>query len=324
MEKYHYFLRNINNPQIPSLVFQEKGLINMCANFTNYPELNQEKDYLFEYPGWEKMDRNLVKYWLAYQIYDWYPEYRQYLYKVLEYIFHQEPNFNNGYRLLQMHSYSTVEAEFIIKKIDENLERIYGIRHNYDTIVLTELLTRKKYEEIFKILSEEQNRKINEFYESNECLDFIIYIRKNKRDKKKLVHLFIENRYYNNFNDLILICEKLNITFTELKLHNDYNMLTRIISNLDKECCIKIFDKIKVKINYNKSLKNKGPFSFDKPFLICYLDNDSDPERIEYIAKNTDPSLLVDCLNLLMTKDRIKVFFRLMEVHKDFFENLKK
>ena len=69
----------------------------------------------------------------------------------------------------------------------------------------------------------------------------------------------------------------------------DYTMLSKkssiVIESLENK---QLFDKIKVKVKWNERITNKK-----KPFYIMHLNNDSDPEIIEFVAKNTDINLLI-------------------------------
>lgn len=84
-----------------------------------------------------------------------------------------------------------------------------------------------------------------------------------------------------------------------------------------------LFDVIKKKVDWNQTLKGKIPL------FIGYLDNKSDSEIIEYVAKNTDYNLLITKVCSERSKNAITVLqhlahpdrFRVLEAVYKFKEN---
>lgn len=84
-----------------------------------------------------------------------------------------------------------------------------------------------------------------------------------------------------------------------------------------------LFDVIKKKVDWNQTVKGKIPL------FIGYLDNKSDSEIIEYVAKNTDYNLLITKVCSERSKNAITVLqhlahpdrFRVLEAVYKFKEN---
>jgi len=178
----------------------------------------------------------------------------------------------------------------------------------------------KKILQFYSKLDEYSRQRIIESFKPDEIKDYLL------KEKYSFIKARIPVTYLDVLQEHPKFKELVNYysAFSKYPQYLDAQKVSKnekqVISILNQKG---LFDLIKKKVDWNQTVKGKIPL------FIGYLDNKSDSEIIEYVAKNTDYNLLITKVCSERSKNAITVLqhlahpdrFRVLEAVYKFKEN---